>query len=93
MGTIIQDFAASVLMEFESWVLHADPIGAILSSPLEVQSVLTVEEVKQPVFLFFFGDCFLLLFLWNFLVAFHWFSGGFFWIFFCSFSQGFWDSL
>lgn len=45
MQTLMQDFAASLLMEFESWVLHAEPVGAILTTPLDSQASLNSEEV------------------------------------------------
>lgn len=47
MQTLMQDFAASLLMAFESWVLHADPVGAILTTPLDSQATLNSEEVVQ----------------------------------------------
>ncbi|KAL3700442.1 hypothetical protein R1sor_018464 [Riccia sorocarpa] len=47
MQTLMQDFAASLLMAFESWVLHAEPVGAILTTPLDSQASLNSEEVSK----------------------------------------------
>ncbi|CAM6105164.1 unnamed protein product [Calypogeia fissa] len=47
MQTLMQDFAASLLMAFESWVLHAEPVGAILRTPLDSQASLNSEEVSK----------------------------------------------
>eukprot|EP00850_Spirogloea_muscicola_P006670 SM000032S12054 [mRNA] locus=s32:184948:190760:- [translate_table: standard] len=41
------EFGAALLMAFESWVLHAEPMGAFLSSPLDTQAALTTEEVGK----------------------------------------------
>eukprot|EP00850_Spirogloea_muscicola_P015526 SM000119S25669 [mRNA] locus=s119:300248:306065:- [translate_table: standard] len=41
------EFGAALLMAFESWVLHAEPMGAFLSSPLDTQAALTMEEVGK----------------------------------------------
>eukprot|EP00850_Spirogloea_muscicola_P011419 SM000071S21043 [mRNA] locus=s71:50795:56673:- [translate_table: standard] len=45
LATLMQEFGAALLMAFESWVLHAEPMGAFLSSPLDTQGALTTEEV------------------------------------------------
>ncbi|XP_072977838.1 trafficking protein particle complex II-specific subunit 120 homolog [Typha angustifolia] len=45
MLTMVQDLAASLLMEFEKWVLHAESVGTILKTPLDSQSTLGSEEV------------------------------------------------
>ncbi|XP_044967070.1 trafficking protein particle complex II-specific subunit 120 homolog isoform X1 [Hordeum vulgare subsp. vulgare] len=45
MFTMIQDLAASLLMEFEKWVLRAESTGTILKTPLDSQSSLGSEEV------------------------------------------------
>ncbi|CAO2035652.1 unnamed protein product [Urochloa humidicola] len=45
MLTMIQDLAASLLMEFEKWVLRAESTGTILKTPLDSQSSLGSEEV------------------------------------------------
>ncbi|RCV34395.1 hypothetical protein SETIT_7G157000v2 [Setaria italica] len=45
MVTMIQDLAASLLMEFEKWVLRAESTGTILKTPLDSQSSLGSEEV------------------------------------------------
>eukprot|EP00249_Psilotum_nudum_P021179 c28007_g1_i1 orf=213-3731(+) len=47
MQTLMQDLAASLLMEFESWVLHAESVGAILTTPLDSQASLSSEEVGK----------------------------------------------
>ncbi|BFI25493.1 trafficking protein particle complex subunit 9 [Marchantia polymorpha subsp. ruderalis] len=47
LQTLMQDFAASLLMAFESWVLHAEPVGAILTTPLDSQASLNSEEVSK----------------------------------------------
>ncbi|XP_047337379.1 trafficking protein particle complex II-specific subunit 120 homolog [Impatiens glandulifera] len=43
--TMMQDIAASLLMEFEKWVLGAESNGAILKTPLDSQASLNSEEV------------------------------------------------
>ncbi|XP_052173250.1 trafficking protein particle complex II-specific subunit 120 homolog [Diospyros lotus] len=43
--TIMQDIAASLLMEFEKWVLKAESGGTILKTPLDSQASLNSEEV------------------------------------------------
>ncbi|KAK8958426.1 hypothetical protein KSP40_PGU002955 [Platanthera guangdongensis] len=43
--TMIQDLAATLLMEFEKWVLNAESVGTILKTPLDSQSNLGSEEV------------------------------------------------
>ncbi|KAG8082572.1 hypothetical protein GUJ93_ZPchr0014g47469 [Zizania palustris] len=45
MLTMIQDLSASLLMEFEKWVLRAESTGTILKTPLDSQSSLGSEEV------------------------------------------------
>ncbi|XP_077214757.1 TRS120 [Tasmannia lanceolata] len=45
MQTMVQDIAASLLMEFEKWVLHAESAGTILKTPLDSQTSLNSEEV------------------------------------------------
>uniref|UniRef100_A0A453CCK5 Trs120/TRAPPC9 N-terminal domain-containing protein n=1 Tax=Aegilops tauschii subsp. strangulata TaxID=200361 RepID=A0A453CCK5_AEGTS len=45
MLTMIQDLAASLLMEFEKWVLRAESTGTILKTPLDSQTSLGSEEV------------------------------------------------
>jgi trafficking protein particle complex subunit 9 len=47
MLTMIQDLAASLLMEFEKWVLRAESTGTILKTPLDSQSSLGSEEVHR----------------------------------------------
>ncbi|KAG6494566.1 hypothetical protein ZIOFF_042324 [Zingiber officinale] len=44
MVTMMQDLAASLLMEFEKWVLRAESSGTILKTPLDSQSSLGAEE-------------------------------------------------
>ncbi|MQL91900.1 hypothetical protein Taro_024515 [Colocasia esculenta] len=44
MLTMVQDLAASLLMEFEKWVLRAESAGTILKTPLDSQSSLSSEE-------------------------------------------------
>ncbi|CDP18799.1 unnamed protein product [Coffea canephora] len=43
--TMMQDLAASLLMEFEKWVLRAESGGTILKTPLDSQATLSSEEV------------------------------------------------
>ncbi len=45
MQTLMRDFAASLLMAFESWVLHLKPAG--LTTPLDSQTSLNSEEVNK----------------------------------------------
>ncbi|XP_062226092.1 trafficking protein particle complex II-specific subunit 120 homolog [Phragmites australis] len=45
MLTMIQDLAASLLMEFEKWILRAESTGTILKTPLDSQSSLGSDEV------------------------------------------------
>eukprot|EP01018_Ginkgo_biloba_P039779 Gb_03735 [translate_table: standard] len=45
MQTLVQDLAASLLMEFEKWVLRAESAGTILKTPLDSQASLSSEEV------------------------------------------------
>lgn len=47
MQTLMQDIAANFLMEFESWVLHAETVGATLTTPLDSQASLSSEEVSK----------------------------------------------
>ncbi|KAG6534749.1 hypothetical protein ZIOFF_008652 [Zingiber officinale] len=44
MVTMMQDLAASLLMEFEKWVLRSESSGTILKTPLDSQSSLGAEE-------------------------------------------------
>ncbi|GAB4854633.1 hypothetical protein Ancab_023216 [Ancistrocladus abbreviatus] len=43
--TMMQDIAASLLMEFEKWVLKAESAGTIVKTPLDSQATLSSEEV------------------------------------------------
>ncbi|KAK6237029.1 TRAPP II complex [Theobroma cacao] len=45
LQTMMQDIAASLLMEFEKWVLQAESAGTILKTPLDSQATLSSEEV------------------------------------------------
>ena len=45
LQTMMQDIAASLLMEFEKWVLQAESSGTILKTPLDSQATLSSEEV------------------------------------------------
>lgn len=45
MQTLMKDFAASLLMAFESWVLHLKPVG--LTTPLDSQVSLNSDEVNK----------------------------------------------
>ncbi|KAJ0243268.1 Trafficking protein particle complex II-specific subunit 120 [Hirschfeldia incana] len=45
LQTMMQDIAASLLMEFEKWVLKAESAGTILKTPLDSQASLNSEEV------------------------------------------------
>ncbi|KAK1268532.1 hypothetical protein QJS04_geneDACA013742 [Acorus gramineus] len=45
MLTMMQYIAASLLMEFEKWVLRAESSGTILKTPLDSQASLSSEEV------------------------------------------------
>lgn len=54
MLTLVQELAASLLMEFEKWVLRAESTGTILKTPLDSQSSLGSEEVYFFVISFFF---------------------------------------
>ncbi|MCL7050344.1 hypothetical protein MKW94_005498, partial [Papaver nudicaule] len=45
LTTMVQDIAASLLMEFEKWVLQAESAGTILKTPLDSQASLSSEEV------------------------------------------------
>lgn len=42
---MMQDIAASLLMEFEKWVLDAESGGTLLKTPLDSQASLSAEEV------------------------------------------------
>ncbi|XP_078433415.1 transport protein TRS120 [Wolffia australiana] len=44
MLTMVQDLAASLLMEFEKWVLSGESSGTILKTPLDSQASLSSEE-------------------------------------------------
>ncbi|KAL6997768.1 hypothetical protein U1Q18_007893 [Sarracenia purpurea var. burkii] len=45
LHTMMQDIAASLLMDFEKWVLQAESGGTILKTPLDSQASLSSEEV------------------------------------------------
>ncbi|XP_042059959.1 trafficking protein particle complex II-specific subunit 120 homolog [Salvia splendens] len=45
MQTMVQDIAASLLMEFEKWVLQAESGGTVFKTPLDSQASLSSEEV------------------------------------------------
>ncbi|XP_031479713.1 trafficking protein particle complex II-specific subunit 120 homolog [Nymphaea colorata] len=45
LQTMMQDIAASLLMEFEKWVLRAESAGTIVKTPLDSQASLISEEV------------------------------------------------
>ncbi|KAF2312996.1 hypothetical protein GH714_008646 [Hevea brasiliensis] len=45
LQTMMQEIAASLLMEFEKWVLRAESAGTILKTPLDSQASLSSEEV------------------------------------------------
>lgn len=45
LQTMMQDIAASLLMEFEKWVLKAESAGTLLKTPLDSQASLNSEEV------------------------------------------------
>ncbi|KAL6004205.1 hypothetical protein ACLOJK_004752 [Asimina triloba] len=45
LQTMMQDIAASLLMEFEKWVLRAESAGTIVKTPLDSQASLSSEEV------------------------------------------------
>lgn len=45
LNTMMQDIAASLLMEFEKWVLQVESAGTILKTPLDSQASLSSEEV------------------------------------------------
>ncbi|KVI00078.1 TRAPP II complex, Trs120 [Cynara cardunculus var. scolymus] len=45
LQTMMQDIAASLLMEFEKWVLEAESGGTLLKTPLDSQASLSAEEV------------------------------------------------
>ncbi|KAL2548618.1 Trafficking protein particle complex II-specific subunit protein [Forsythia ovata] len=45
LQTMVQDIAASLLMEFEKWALQAESGGTILKTPLDSQASLSSEEV------------------------------------------------
>ncbi|TYG60059.1 hypothetical protein ES288_D07G037100v1 [Gossypium darwinii] len=45
LQTMMQDISASLLMEFEKWVLQAESAGTILKTPLDSQATLSSEEV------------------------------------------------
>jgi hypothetical protein len=47
LQTMVQDIAASLLMEFEKWVLQAESGGTILKTPLDSQASLSSEEVLK----------------------------------------------
>ncbi|KAK9683542.1 hypothetical protein RND81_10G149100 [Saponaria officinalis] len=45
MHSMMQDIAASLLMEFEDWVCKAESVGTIVKTPLDSQTSLSSEEV------------------------------------------------
>ena len=45
LQTMMQEIAASLLMEFEKWVLRPESGGIILKTPLDSQASLSSEEV------------------------------------------------
>ncbi|XP_057773481.1 LOW QUALITY PROTEIN: trafficking protein particle complex II-specific subunit 120 homolog [Salvia miltiorrhiza] len=45
LQTMVQDIAASLLMEFEKWVLQGESGGTIFKTPLDSQASLSSEEV------------------------------------------------
>ncbi|KAJ4827245.1 hypothetical protein Tsubulata_015208 [Turnera subulata] len=45
LQTMMQEIAASLLMEFEKWVLQAESAGTIFKTPLDSQATLSSEEV------------------------------------------------
>ncbi|XP_071721272.1 trafficking protein particle complex II-specific subunit 120 homolog [Rutidosis leptorrhynchoides] len=45
LQTMMQEIAASLLMEFEKWVLQAESGGTLLKTPLDTQASLSAEEV------------------------------------------------
>lgn len=45
LQTMMQDMAASLLMEFEKWVVAAKSSGTLLKTPLDSQASLSAEEV------------------------------------------------
>lgn len=45
LQTMMQDVAASLLMEFEKWVLQAESAGTILKTPLDSQANFSSEEL------------------------------------------------
>lgn len=59
LNTMMQEVAASLLMEFEKWVLQAESSGTILKTPLDSQASLSSEEV----FMFRCHDFFIFLFV------------------------------
>ncbi|OIW03099.1 hypothetical protein TanjilG_07251 [Lupinus angustifolius] len=47
LNTMMQEIAASLLMEFEKWVLQAESSGTIVKTPLDSQTSLSSEEVMK----------------------------------------------
>ncbi|CAI0415263.1 unnamed protein product [Linum tenue] len=47
LQTMMQEIAASLLMDFEKWVLKAESAGTILKTPLDSQASLSSEEVLK----------------------------------------------
>jgi hypothetical protein len=45
LQTMMQEIAASLLMEFEKYVFQAESSGTILKTPLDSQASLSSEEV------------------------------------------------
>lgn len=71
LNTMMQEIAASLLMEFEKWVLQAESSGTILKTPLDSQASLSSEEVfmfRCPDFILFFS--FLVVLCENYLLLF-----------------------
>ena len=65
MHTMMQDIAASLLMEFEKWVLKAESAGTIVKTPLDSQASLSSEEVYGlgVTWIWIFYCCFVALLL------------------------------
>ncbi|GLT76138.1 hypothetical protein SLA2020_478140 [Shorea laevis] len=47
LQAMMQDIGASLLMEFEKWVLQAESAGTILKTPLDSQTILSSEEMMK----------------------------------------------
>ncbi|KAG2390100.1 Trafficking protein [Vigna angularis] len=57
LNTMMQEIAASLLMEFEKWVLQAESSGTILKTPLDSQASLSSEEVFMFSLVRFMLEC------------------------------------